>query len=69
MMMNDLRDGKIDCIIVKDLSRFGRDYLEVGAYLELILPLFGTRFISAMITLTVKILSVRQADWSLRCGI
>ena len=31
---------------MKDLSRFGREYLEVGAYLELILPLFGTRFIS-----------------------
>lgn len=45
-MMELVRRGDIHCIIVKDLSRFGREYLEVGAYLELILPLFGTRFIS-----------------------
>lgn len=45
-MMELVRSKQIHCIIVKDLSRFGREYLEVGAYLELILPLFGTRFIS-----------------------
>ena len=45
-MMELARKKEIHAIIVKDLSRFGRDYLEVGAYLELILPLFGTRFIS-----------------------
>lgn len=45
-MMELVRQREIQAIIVKDLSRFGRDYLEVGAYLELILPLFGTRFIS-----------------------
>lgn len=45
-MMELVRSRQIHCIIVKDLSRFGREYLEVGAYLELILPLFGTRFIS-----------------------
>ena len=45
-MMELARQKEIHAIIVKDLSRFGRDYLEVGAYLELILPLFGTRFIS-----------------------
>ena len=45
-MMALVRQRKIHCIMVKDLSRFGREYLEVGAYLELILPLFGTRFIS-----------------------
>ena len=46
-MMELVRLGEIHCILVKDLSRFGREFLEVGAYLELILPLFGTRFISA----------------------
>ena len=46
LMMEQIRRREIQAIIVKDLSRFGRDYLEVGAYLELILPLFGTRFIS-----------------------
>lgn len=45
-MMEQIRRREIHCVVVKDLSRFGRDYLEVGAYLELILPLFGTRFIS-----------------------
>ena len=45
-MMEMVRHGEIQCILVKDLSRFGREYLEVGAYLELILPLFGTRFVS-----------------------
>ncbi len=45
-LMEQARSGNVHAIIVKDLSRFGRDYLEVGAYLELILPLFGTRFIS-----------------------
>ena len=47
LMMEQIRRREIQAIMVKDLSRFGRDYLEVGAYLELILPLFGTRFISA----------------------
>lgn len=45
-MMNLVKSGIITCIMVKDLSRFGREYLEVGRYLELILPLFQTRFIS-----------------------
>lgn len=45
-MMDDVRAGKIDCIIVKDLSRFGRDYLETGNYIETILTFLGVRFIS-----------------------
>lgn len=45
-MMQLARQREIQAIMVKDLSRFGRDYLEVGTYLELILPLLGTRFIS-----------------------
>lgn len=45
-MMELVRAGEIACILVKDLSRFGREYLEVSAYLELILPVFRTRFIS-----------------------
>ena len=36
-MMQDITEKKIDCIIVKDLSRFGRNYMEVGDYLEQII--------------------------------
>lgn len=45
-MMRMVKLKKIGCIIVKDLSRFGRDYLEVSSYLELILPVFDIRFLS-----------------------
>lgn len=45
-MMSMVKREQINCIIVKDLSRFGREFLDVSAYLELILPVFGTRFIS-----------------------
>lgn len=45
-MMDDVRNGKINCICVKDLSRFGRDYLETGNYIETIFPFMGVRFIS-----------------------
>ena len=38
--------GKVDCIIVKDLSRFGRDSIETGYFIERVFPLYHTRFIS-----------------------
>jgi len=41
-----VRSGEINCIIVKDFSRFGRDHIEVGNYLEKIFPFLGVRFIS-----------------------
>ena len=45
-LMSDIKDHKVNCIIVKDFSRFGRDYIETGNYIEKILPFMGVRFIS-----------------------
>ena len=45
-MLERIRNGEINCIIVKDFSRFARDYIELGAYLEQIFPFLGVRFIS-----------------------
>jgi len=45
-MIKDMYDKKIDCIIVKDLSRFGRNYIEVGRYIDYIFPTMNIRFIA-----------------------
>lgn len=45
-MITDMKNGVFDCILVKDLSRFGRSYLEAGEYLEEIFPFYNVRFIS-----------------------
>lgn len=45
-MMKAIREGSINCIVVKDVSRFGRDHVEVGDYIERIFPFLGVRFIS-----------------------
>ena len=45
-MMEDVRDGRINLILIKDLSRLGRDYLETGNYIESIFPFLGVRLIS-----------------------
>ncbi len=45
-MMNDIVSGKINCVIVKDLSRLGREYIETGRYLRQVFPTYGVRFIS-----------------------
>lgn len=45
-MLADLKAGKVDCIIVKNLSRFGRDYIDMGYYLERVFPALGVRFIA-----------------------
>ena len=45
-MMDEVRNRKVDCIVVKDLSRFGRNYVETGYYLEKIFPYMGVRFVA-----------------------
>ena len=45
-MMEDIRSGKINCVIVKDLSRLGREYCETFTYLRKIFPALGVRFIA-----------------------
>ena len=45
-LMSDVRARKVDCIVVKDLSRFGRNYKEAGHYLEYIFPYLDVRFVA-----------------------
>ncbi|MCI9077473.1 MAG: recombinase family protein [Lachnospiraceae bacterium] len=45
-MMEDIEAGHIDCVIVKDLSRFGRDYIEAGRLVQKVFPAFSVRFIA-----------------------
>ncbi len=47
-MMTMAKQGLIHTVIVKDFSRFGRDYIEIGDFIERIFPLLGVRFISLM---------------------
>lgn len=45
-MLADIEAGYVDCVIVKDMSRFGRNYLEVGMYTEIMFPDKDVRFIA-----------------------
>lgn len=45
-MLQDIKDKKINCVIVKALSRLGRNYIEVGKYIERLFPFLGVRFIA-----------------------
>lgn len=45
-MIEDILVGKINCVIAKDLSRLGRDYITTGYYIEVIFPANGVRFVS-----------------------
>ncbi len=45
-LMEDVRKKRITCIVVKDLSRFGRNYIETGNYLEMVFPVLNVRFIA-----------------------
>lgn len=45
-MMNDIESGIVDCVVVKDLSRFGRDYIEAGRLIQKTFPALNVRFIA-----------------------
>ena len=45
-MMEDIKHGKINCVIVKDLSRLGRNYVETSNYIERVFPFFHVRFLA-----------------------
>ena len=45
-MLRQIEDGSIGTVIVKDMSRFGRDYLQVGMYTDVLFPEFGVHFIA-----------------------
>ena len=45
-MLSDIEAGLVGAVIVKDMSRFGRNYLEVGLYTEIRFPELGVRFIA-----------------------
>ncbi|MCB5914321.1 recombinase family protein [Lachnospiraceae bacterium 210521-DFI.5.20] len=46
MMLEDIKKGVVDCVVVKDLSRFGREYIDAGKYIERLFPALGVRFIA-----------------------
>lgn len=45
-LLEDAQNGRINCIVVKDLSRFGRNYLEIGYYMQKMFPMYNLRFIA-----------------------
>ena len=45
-MMDEIRSGKVNCVVVKDLSCFGRNYIEAGNYIERVFPFMGVSFIA-----------------------
>ncbi len=65
-LMQDIRMRQVDCIIVKDFSRFGRDYLEMGNYLEKIFPFLGVRFIAVTDDFDTADIKAEQDDMSVK---
>ena len=76
-LMEAVQQKKINCIIVKDLSRLGRNYIETGEFLEKICPFFGLRFIAVNDNfdtdtiesndqLSVSLSNIIKVFWSLR---
>lgn len=69
-MLADIKAGRIKRVIVKDMSRFGRDYLQVGMYTDVVFPEFGVHFIAVMTAWTAhaaKVSLPRSAMCSTKC--
>ena len=61
-MENLVEQGVVDTIIVKDLSRFGRNYLDVGNYLEIKYPTLGVRFIAIQENVDIGLIDIPTED-------
>lgn len=46
LMLDDIKAGLVNCVIVKDLSRFGREYIDAGKYIDRLFPIYGVRLIA-----------------------
>ena len=60
-MIKDIENGLINCVITKDLSRLGRNYLDCGLYLEVFFPEHNVRWSSIFVTFTLK----KIIDWNI----
>ena len=61
-MLEDIRRGIVDCVVVKDLSRFGREYIDSGKYIERLFPALGVRFIAMTFLLRSGVLFERPCQ-------
>ena len=64
-MMEDIRAGKVNCVIVKDLSRFGRDYIEAGRLIQKTFPAFHVRFIAVTDNYDSLLADKAESSWVL----
>lgn len=46
LMLDDIKAGAVNCVVVKDLSRFGREYIDAGKYIDRLFPYYGVRLIA-----------------------